>query len=87
MYIVYGWDRKTDDTVILYETDIKSSAIHWAKKYTLGPGDAGNWDQVYVVERYQDDIDWNNEPVIKEATLWSFYQECMDWSDNAMEEF
>lgn len=93
MYLVYGWDRGTDDTVILYETDTKFLAIDWAKKYS-SKENMGGWDWIYVSDRQQVDITWDGDPVIEETVLWSCWNEPMSWSDmeqpvkgNVMEEF
>ena len=90
MYLVYGWDRGTEDTYILYETDTKSLAIDWAKRY-CSKENMGGWDKVYVSYRYQVDVDWDGEPVTEEQIIWSCWNEPMDkvigWSDNAYEEF
>lgn len=85
-YYVYGWDRKTDDKVLLYDNDHKESSIQWAKRYTK-QGDMGGWDMITVIEEDQVDIDWNGDPVIEQITLWSCWSEPMRWSDNAYEEF
>lgn len=85
-YYVKGWDRGTDDTVILFEGDHKDSVINWAKRYS-SKEDAGGWDKVFVSTYYQVDTDWDGEPVYSEHILWASYKEPMDWSDNAMEEF
>jgi hypothetical protein len=86
MYIVYGWDAKTDDKVILHEEEYSSLALIWAKKYTRG-GNMGGWTKVFVVRRYIDDYDWDGEYVYEEETLWSCWQEPMPWSDNALDTF
>jgi hypothetical protein len=85
-YYVKGWDKGTEDTVILFEGDHKSSVINWAKRYT-SKEDMGGWDKVFVSYYYQVDVDWEGEPVHAEHVLWCFYREPMEWSDNAMEEF
>ena len=88
MYYVYGWDRKTDDTVILWESDSQEAAVRWAKRYIQGAGGMGGWDKIYVTYRYQVDVDWENDPVYEEHVVYSYWQEPMEsWSDNAMEEF
>jgi hypothetical protein len=87
MYLVYGWDRKTDDTVILWESDSRESAVRWAKSYVSGAGGMGGWDKIYVSDLYQVDVDWDGEPVTEEQIIWSCWNEPMSWSDNAMEEF
>lgn len=87
MFYVYGWDRKTDDRVVLYENEWRDAAVNWAKSYTRGAGGTGGWDMVSVVYVYQDDIDWDNEPILIEKVIWSCWSEPMRWSDNAYEEF
>lgn len=84
-YYVKGWDRNSDDTVVLFEGDHKESVINWAKRYSQR--DTGGWDKIYVSHYYQIDVDWEGEPVYSERILWSCYNEPMNWSDNAMEEF
>lgn len=86
MYYVYGWDRKTEDKVMLYDTDHKETALRWAKGYTK-QGDMGGWDMIVVLYEYQDDVDWEGDPVVAQVTLWSCWREPMQWCDNAMEEF
>lgn len=86
MYHVIGWDRRTDDKVVLYDTDWRQGAIDWAKRYTK-QGDTGGWDMIKVVVYNQVDVDWNGDPVEEEVTLWSCWSEPMRWSDNAYEEF
>lgn len=87
MYTVYGWDRKTEDTVALWESDSEAAAIRWAKSYILGAGGMGGWDKIYVSHLYQTDVDWEGEPVFAKYVSYSCWQEPMGWSDNAMEEF
>lgn len=89
MYIVYGWDRETDDTVVLYENDWKESALRWAKEYT-STGGKEEWDKVYVSDVYIDDIDWEGGTIRAEKIIWSCYKEPMPhegWPDNPLEEF
>lgn len=87
MYTVYGWDKGTDDTVILFEGDHLESVITWARRY-CSKEDAGGWDKVYVSHLYQIDVDWEDEPVYAEHISYSYWKEPMEeWSDNAMEEF
>lgn len=88
MYYVYGWDRKTDDTVILWESVSQEVAVRWAKRYIQGAGGMGGWDKIYVSYREQVDVDWDGESVYEETIVYSHWQEPMEsWSDNAMEEF
>jgi len=84
-YYVKGWYSATEDTVILFEGDHKEAVVAWAKRYSQH--DMGGWDKVYVSYYYQIDVDWEGEPVYAEHVLWSVYNEPMDWSDNAHEEF
>lgn len=86
-FIVYGWDKRTNERVELYDTDYKDHAILFAKKYTHSAGGTGGWDMVLVVYKYQSDVDWEDNPVYEEKVLWSCWNEPMRWSDNAMEEF
>lgn len=86
MFTVYGWDKKTDDRVILHSNDWRPGAINWAKGYTK-QGDTGGWDMIIVVETYQVDIDWDGNSVTEERVIWSCWSEPMRWSDNAHEEF
>jgi hypothetical protein len=85
-YYVKGWDKKTDDTVVLFEGDHKEAIINWAKRYS-SKEDAGGWDKIFVSHYYQIDVDWEGEPVYSEHVVWCYYREPMEWSDNAMEEF
>lgn len=71
--IVYGKDIQRDDVTILEEFDTVQEAIRWAKGY-CSDQDMGNWDLVYVKDK-------------NDIVVWSCYQEPMDWSDNAHEEF
>lgn len=88
MYYVYGWDRKTNDTVILWESVSQEVAVRWAKRYVSGAGGMGGWDKIYVSYREQVDVDWDGESVYEETIVYSHWQEPMEeWSDNAMEEF
>lgn len=88
MYYVYGWDRKTDDTVILWESVSQEVAVRWAKRYIQGAGGMGGWDKIYVSYREQVDVDWDGESVYEETVVYSYWQEPMeDYPDNAMEEF
>ena len=88
MYYVYGSDRKTDDTVILWESVSQEVAVRWAKRYIQGAGGMGGWDKIYVSYREQVDVDWDGESVYEETIVYSHWQEPMeDYPDNAMEEF
>lgn len=86
VYYVYGWDRGTDDTVILHETTDNDEAIRWARGYCKKE-DMGGWDKVFVAHRYQVDVDWEGEPTYSEHVSWMCWREPMDYPDNAMEEF
>ena len=87
MYTVYGWHRATDDTVLLSEAHSTEEAIRWIKGYVQGAGGTGGWDKIYVSHLYQTDVDWEGEPVYAEHISYSYWQEPMDYPDNAMEEF
>ena len=86
MFYIMGWDRKTDDTVCLHESHWKTNAVEWAKKYCKYEN-MGGWDKVYVMYRDQVDVDFWGYPVIEDVVVWSCYNEPMNWSDNAYEEF
>lgn len=85
-YTVKGWDRSTDDTVILFEGDSMDLVTRWAKRYA-STEDAGGWDKIYVSHLYQVDVDWEGEPVYSEHISYVWWREPMDYPDNAMEEF
>lgn len=80
MYHVYGYDLDSGETCLLYSLDTEKEAIAWAKRYTQY--DMGGWDKVCV--QYEQEVDHG---VMEERISWSIYQEPMEWSDNAKEEF
>jgi hypothetical protein len=86
MYHVEGWDHVSGETVTLYSTDWREGAIDWAKRYTKN-GDTGGWTKISVIGTHEIDVDWNGDPVTADFVIWSYYNEPMQWSDNAMEEF
>lgn len=86
MYHVEGWDHVSDETVTLYSTDWRIQAVEWAKMYTKN-GDTGGWTKISVIGTHEIDVDANGDPVTVDFVIWSYYNEPMQWSDNAMEEF
>lgn len=80
MYHVYGYNLETGETCLLQSLWTEKEAIDWAKKYSFR--DMGGWDKIVTLyEREYDD------GVTEEVVIWSVYNEPMDWSDNAHEEF
>lgn len=69
----YGRNVKRDEVILLQSIESRLEAISWARRY-CGTENMGNWDVVFI---NSDDM----------TTIWSYYNEPMQWSDNAMEEF